>query len=183
MPPKSPAGEISSPYPYFTTGFDLMRRENFMIENLKIGVKKSAQEWMTEKILTEEDYERIEEKRLEWLMQSKQQRKGGKRQKSPERETEGGDILNPANIEHIAKHKKQTKEERLETIKQGRPDKKFGFKKDKMNPYASTNNADKRKNKNFMMMVHKRSVRERGKKSFVEKQRELKKRLVKGNKK
>ena len=52
-----------------------------------------------------------------------------------------------------------------------------------MNPYASTNNADKRKNKNFMMVVHKRSVRERGKKSFVEKQRELKKRLVKGNKK
>jgi hypothetical protein len=36
-----------------------------------LQIKRSAEEWMTEKILTEEDYQRIEEKRLAWLMQSK----------------------------------------------------------------------------------------------------------------
>ena len=32
-------------------------------------VKKTADEWMTDKILTEEDFKRIEDKRLEWMMQ------------------------------------------------------------------------------------------------------------------
>ena len=31
-------------------------------------VRKTAEEWMTDKILTEEDFKRIEDKRLEWLM-------------------------------------------------------------------------------------------------------------------
>jgi len=140
-------------------------------------IKRTAQEWMTEKILTDEDYQRIEEKRLAWLMQGKQLRKG-KRQASPER-AEDGDILNPSNIEHINKHKKQTKEERLEQVREGRPDKKkFGVKKAKMDPNASSTNADKRKMKPFMMVVHKRSVRERTRKGFAEKQRDLRKKLL-----
>lgn len=144
-------------------------------------VKKTAQEWMTDKILTEEDFQRIEEKRLAWLMQGKQQKKG-KRQASPERADDHGDILNPSNIEHINKHKKQTKEERLETIRKGRPDKKFGIKKAKMDPNASSTNAEKRKNKPFMMVVHKRGIRERSRKSFAEKQRDLKKKLLRAGK-
>ena len=45
MPPKSPAGKMSSPYPYFSTGFDLMRRKNFMIEILKIVVRHTCKDW------------------------------------------------------------------------------------------------------------------------------------------
>ena len=45
MPPKSPAGEMSSPYPYFSTGFDLMRRKNFMLEILAIVVRPTCKDW------------------------------------------------------------------------------------------------------------------------------------------
>ena len=72
-----------------------------------------------------------------------------------------------------------SKEERLETIKKGRKDKKsYGPKREKMDPFASSTNTDKRKNKPFMMVVHKRGIKERTKKSFAEKQRDLKKKLL-----
>jgi protein SDA1 len=47
-----------------------------------------------------------------------------------------------------------------------------------MDPHASSTNSDKRKNKPFMMVVHKRGIKERSKKSFAEKQRDLKKKLL-----
>ena len=46
-------------------------------------VKRTAEEWMTDKILTDEDYKRIEDKRLAWLMEGKAARNKGKRQSSP----------------------------------------------------------------------------------------------------
>ena len=107
----------------------------------------------------------------------------GKRQASPERDDDNGEILNPANIEHISKHKKMSKEERLDTIRKGRQDRKNrGPKREKMDPFASSTNSDKRKMKPYLMVVHKRGIRERSKKSFAEKQRDLKTKLMRAAK-
>lgn len=53
----------------------------------------------------------------------------------------------------------------------GRTDRKdFVRKRNKLNPYASTSNKEKRKTKNFMMMKQSHNVRTKGKRSFREKQ-------------
>lgn len=53
----------------------------------------------------------------------------------------------------------------------GRTDRKeFVKKRSKLNPYASTSNKEKKRNKNFLMMKHSQNVRTKGKRSFREKQ-------------
>ena len=49
---------------------------------------------------------------------------------------------------------------------------KFGSRKTKLNEHASTSNKQKLKNKSFMMMKHK--LKRKAKKSFVDKQKDLK---------
>lgn len=43
-------------------------------------------------------------------------------------------------------------------------------KRTKLNPFASTSNKEKKRNKNFMMMRHSQNVRTKGKRSFRDKQ-------------
>lgn len=53
----------------------------------------------------------------------------------------------------------------------GRTDRKeFVRKRNKLNPYASTSNREKRKKKNFMMMKQSQNIRTKSKRSFREKQ-------------
>lgn len=144
-------------------------------------VKKTADQLMTDRILTEEDFAKIEERRLKAAFTGPV--KKGKRQASPERMDDNGELVNQENIEHVAKRKKSTKQERMDAIKEGRSTKKYGIKKAKMNEHASTTNKDKsKKHKNFMMCIKKRSVSGKGKRSFADKQRDLKSRLMKRHK-
>jgi protein SDA1 len=70
---------------------------------------------------------------------------------------------------------------RLETVMKGREDReKFGGRKAKMNEHASTTNKQKLKNKNFMMLKHK--LKGKAKKSFVQKQKDLKKSMIRSKK-
>ena len=86
------------------------------------------------------------------------------------------ELVDLANIEMIHKKRKHDKEARLATVMAGREDReKFGGRKGKMSEHASTTNKDKAKKKNFMMMKHK--LRRKVKKSFVDKQRTLRKTL------
>jgi len=86
------------------------------------------------------------------------------------------ELVDLANIEMIHKKRKHDKEARLATVMAGREDReKFGQRKGKMSEHASTTNKDKAKKKNFMMMKHK--LRRKVKKSFVDKQRTLRKTL------
>ncbi|XP_067231472.1 protein SDA1 homolog [Chanodichthys erythropterus] len=65
----------------------------------------------------------------------------------------------------------------------GRTDRKeFVKKRSKLNPYASTSNKEKKRNKNFLMMKHSQNVRTKGKRSFREKQMALKDALLKKRK-
>lgn len=81
-------------------------------------------------------------------------------------------------IERIYKKPKHDKESRLATVLDGREGReKFGKKKAKLNEKASTTNRDKRRNKAFGMIKHKLK-RHTKKKTFQEKQLELKQKLL-----
>lgn len=81
-------------------------------------------------------------------------------------------------IERIYKKPKHNKESRLATVLDGRAGReKFGKKKAKMNERASTTNRDKKRNKAFGMIKHKLK-RHTKKKTFQEKQLELKQKLL-----
>ena len=91
------------------------------------------------------------------------------------------ELVDLANIEMIHKKRKHDKESRLATVIEGRTDReKFGSRKSKMDPFASTTNKEKMKSKNFMMMKHK--LKFKSKRSFVEKQRQLKKSMLRSQK-
>ncbi|XP_067887287.1 protein SDA1 homolog [Heterodontus francisci] len=94
-----------------------------------------------------------------------------------------GELLSLRNIERLHKKPKSDKETRLATAMAGRSERnEFVKKRNKLNPYASTTNQDKKKKKNFMMMRYSRNVRSKGKRSFREKQIALRDALLKRKK-
>lgn len=69
---------------------------------------------------------------------------------------------------------KQNKEERLQHVREGREDREFGSKKRQHAEKAhSTTNKEKARKKNFLMMIHKRDVQGKAKRSLRDKQRVL----------
>lgn len=70
---------------------------------------------------------------------------------------------------------KQNKEERLQHVIEGREDREFGsHKRHHMEKAHSTTNKQKARKKNFVMMIHKREVQGKARKSLRDKQRILK---------
>lgn len=69
---------------------------------------------------------------------------------------------------------KMSKEERMASIKEGREDReKFGSRRGKNETPHSTTNREKERKKNFVMMIHKRSVQGKNKMSLRDKQKVL----------
>nr|XP_013806954.1 PREDICTED: protein SDA1 homolog [Apteryx mantelli mantelli] len=94
-----------------------------------------------------------------------------------------GELLSLRDIEHLHKKPKSDKETRLATAMAGKTDRKeFVKKKTKMNPFASSTNKEKKKQKNFMMMRYSHNVRTKNKRSFREKQLALRDALLKKRK-
>ncbi|KAG7856944.1 hypothetical protein KL939_003729 [Ogataea angusta] len=79
---------------------------------------------------------------------------------------------------------KQTKEERLEQVKEGREDRdKFGSRKGKRDAPHSTTNREKQRKKNFVMMIHKKSVQGKQKLSLRDRQKVLRAHIERQKKK
>ncbi|EGV62349.1 SDA1-domain-containing protein [Yamadazyma tenuis ATCC 10573] len=79
---------------------------------------------------------------------------------------------------------KQTKEERLEHVKEGREGReKFGSRKGRRDAPHSTTNKEKARKKNFVMMIHKRSVQGKQKMSLRDRQKVLKAHITKQKRK
>lgn len=152
------------------------------------------------RILTDEDFKKIDSAQLKKQVQGF--RKGPKTtpQKGTKRTADDADLdleendgeasgsgrnelVNLADIELVHKKRKHDKEARLESVMKGREDRgKFGGgRKQKLDENASTSNKQKNKKKNFSMLKHKIKAKAT-KKSFREKQQELKKRLIKQQK-
>uniref|UniRef100_A0A8C0KC43 Protein SDA1 n=1 Tax=Canis lupus dingo TaxID=286419 RepID=A0A8C0KC43_CANLU len=92
-------------------------------------------------------------------------------------------LLSLRDIERLHKKPKSDKETRLATAVAGKTDRKeFVRKKTKMNPFSSSTNKEKKKQKNFMMMRYSHNVRSKNKRSFREKQLALRDALLKKRK-
>ncbi|KAG7878483.1 hypothetical protein KL905_004175 [Ogataea polymorpha] len=79
---------------------------------------------------------------------------------------------------------KQTKEERLEQVKEGREDRdKYGSRKGKRDAPHSTTNREKQRKKNFVMMIHKKAVQGKQKLSLRDRQKVLRAHIERQKKK
>lgn len=94
-----------------------------------------------------------------------------------------GELLSLRDIERLHKKPKSDKETRLATAMAGRTDRKeFVRKKTKINPFSSSTNKEKKKQKNFMMMRYSQNVRSKSARSFRDKQLALRDALLKKRK-
>lgn len=156
-------------------------------EVMKLTAEERAQkaaDIACSRFLTDEDFARIAAtqaaKKVEKFTQSKK-KKGKKRKATEESISEPGELVPLKNIEMIYKKRKHDKDSRLETVVAGREGReKFGVKKGRMNPQASTTNREKVKGKTFMMLKHK--VAGKQKQSFRTKQMKLRNSLLKQKK-
>ncbi|XP_061657027.1 protein SDA1 homolog [Syngnathoides biaculeatus] len=134
------------------------------------------------RLLTQEDFNKI---RLAQIAKEVNAVPGKKR-KAADMDDEGerrGELLTLRHIEKLHKKPKADKETRLAAALAGRTDRKeFVRKKTKLNPHASTSNKEKRRTKNFMMMRQSQNVRQKGKRSFRERQIALRDALLKKKK-
>lgn len=147
--------------------------------------KEKAKDITSTRILSDADFKRIESAQLRKQVQGFRKGKNKKQkldEDNPMINNKGRDeLVDLANIEMIHKKRKHDKESRLASVLEGREDReKFGSRKGKMNEFASTTHKEKKKNKNFMMVKHK--MKFKAKKSFVEKQRQLKASMLRSRK-
>lgn len=133
--------------------------------------KAKAAAVSTSRLLTQDDFKKIRLAQMAKDMKAAPG-KGQKRNNTDgDEDTERGELLTLRDIERLHKKPKSDKETRLATAMAGRTDRKdFIKKRNKLNPYASTSNKEKRKKKNFMMMKQSYGVRTKGKRSFRDKQ-------------
>ena len=82
------------------------------------------------------------------------------------------------------KHRKQTREERLAKVMEGREGReKFGSSKGRRDQPRSTTNREKQRKKNFVMMIHKKSVTGKRKMSLRDRQKILRAHITRQKKK
>lgn len=125
------------------------------------------------RILTPADFQKIEELRtkagLEKIMGIKRTRN--------EDEVDSSSLIGPVKY-------RQLREERIAQAQEGREDReKFGSRRGKNDTPHSTTNREKERKKNFVMMIHKRDVQGKAKKSLRDKQKILRAHITKQKKK
>lgn len=143
-----------------------------------------AKEVTVGRILTDEDFRKIDAAQLRKQVMGVRKHKRQKVVESTDIDETGGrkELVDLKDIEMIHGAKKAGKEERVAAIKAGREGRgKFGGGRQKMDEFASTTNKQKGKKKNFSMMKHK-IKKSKTKRSFREKQMDLQKRLIKQQK-
>ncbi|ERE91526.1 putative protein SDA1 like protein [Cricetulus griseus] len=146
--------------------------------------KAKAAAISTSRVLTQDDFQKIRMAQMKKEMDAAP----GKAQKRKYIEIDSdeesrGELLSLRDIERLHKKPKSDKETRLATAMAGRTDRKeFVRKKTKINPFSSSTNKEKKKQKNFMMMRYSQNVRSKNKRSFREKQLALRDALLKKRK-
>ncbi|XP_006871636.1 PREDICTED: protein SDA1 homolog isoform X2 [Chrysochloris asiatica] len=146
--------------------------------------KAKAAAISTSRVLTQEDFQKIHMAQLSKEL-SAAPGKAEKRKyiEIDDDEEPRGELLSLRDIERLHKKPKSDKETRLATAMAGKTDRKeFVRKKSKMNPFSSSTNKEKKKQKNFMMMRYSQNIRSKNKRSFREKQLALRDALLKKRK-
>uniref|UniRef100_A0A8C3L0K5 Protein SDA1 n=1 Tax=Chrysolophus pictus TaxID=9089 RepID=A0A8C3L0K5_CHRPC len=143
------------------------------IKSMPIEERKAkAAAVSTSRLLTQEDFHRIRLAQLSREINSAPGKAAKRKNIEIDDEEESrGELLSLRDIEHLHKKPKSDKETRLATAMAGKTDRKeFVKKKKRLNPFASSTNKEKKKQKNFMMMRYSHNVRTKNKRSFREKQ-------------
>ncbi|XP_061439376.1 protein SDA1 homolog isoform X2 [Rhineura floridana] len=146
--------------------------------------KAKAAAVSTSRLLSQEDFQKIRLAQLSKELKSAPGKAAKRKLVEIESEEEPrGELLSLRDIEHLHKKPKSDKETRLATAMAGKTDRKeFVKKKSKLNPFASSTNKEKKKQKNFMMMRYSHNVRSKNKRSFREKQLALRDALLRQRK-
>lgn len=153
------------------------KTEKIVNKKLDIETKKELAKKVTlERILTDEDFKRIDlanvKKQVEYA------RKGIKRKLEEAAATAPSELVKLGDIENIYKKRKHDKQTRVESVRRGQADReKYGYKDGRVNIHCSKTNREKRKKKNYQMIKHK--VKSKVKRSFKEKQIALRNHLLK----
>jgi len=146
--------------------------------------RMKALELIQTQILTDEDFKKME--KLQMQKQIVGAKKGSAKKRKASEAIDNvskqiDELVDLGAIENIHKRKRHDREARLESVKKGQEGReKFGRKKGRMNPFASTTNKEKRKSKNFLMLKPK--LKRKGKSSIQERQRSFKSWLEKTRK-
>ncbi|XP_072040990.1 protein SDA1 homolog [Amphiura filiformis] len=153
-------------------------------ESLTADEKKArASEISSTRVLSQEEFKQIQQMQMAKEMQPSKTGKGTKRKHVEIEDSQSGELVPLSKIEDVFGSKKQSREERIATMKAGRDGReKFGRKQQRMNPHASTTNKEKRKKKPFMMVKQKYTIKNKQKRSFREKQIALRDALLKKSK-
>uniref|UniRef100_A0A2D4L7I9 Protein SDA1 n=1 Tax=Micrurus paraensis TaxID=1970185 RepID=A0A2D4L7I9_9SAUR len=155
------------------------------IESMPVEERKvKATEVSSSRLLTQEDFQKIRLAQLSKELKSAPGKAAKRKNIEIDSEEESrGELLSLRDIEHLHKKPRSDKETRLATALAGKTDRKeFVKKKTKLNPYASSTNKEKKKQKNFMMMRYSHNVRSKNKRSFREKQLALRDALLRQKK-
>lgn len=96
--------------------------------------------------------------------------------KNSEEEVDSSGLIGPIRY-------KQRREDKIAKAQEGREGREFGSKKGKKDTPHSTTNKEKARRKNFMMVVHKRSVQGKQRMSLRDRQRVLRNHITKQKKK
>ncbi|XP_026532253.1 protein SDA1 homolog [Notechis scutatus] len=155
------------------------------IESMPVEERKvKATEVSSSRLLTQEDFQKIRLAQLSKELQSAPGKAAKRKNIEINSDEESrGELLSLRDIEHLHKKPRSDKETRLATALAGKTDRKeFVKKKTKLNPYASSTNKEKKKQKNFMMMRYSHNVRTKNKRSFREKQLALRDALLRQKK-
>lgn len=125
------------------------------------------------RILTPADFAKLEELKMEAGIEKLMGRGVNKN----DEEVDADGLVGPVK-------RKQTKEERIESIREGREGREnFGSRRGKIATPHSTTNREKARKKNFIMMIHKRQVQGKAKRSLRDKQKVLQAHITKQKKK
>ena len=153
--------------------------ESVEIKGTQLITSSSGPKLETMRFLTPADFERMKRLKREHEASNIANPKTKKRMREENEEldseseqakkNEANNIVSTDKIIGWHKKRKMDREERLASVMEGRKDRpKFGSKKGKER--TSITNKEKTKSKNFMMVVHKRSVVAKKKMSFRERQ-------------
>ncbi|XP_044764038.1 protein SDA1 homolog [Coccinella septempunctata] len=141
----------------------------------KVDKVELAKKVTLERILTDEDFKRIDMANIKKQVFSATK---GLKRLAEQDVKERSELVKLGDIENIYKKRKHDKATRVESVRKGQEGREpFGYKDGRVNIHCSKTNREKRKNKNFQMMRHK--VKAKVKKSFKDKQVALRNHLLK----
>ncbi|XP_029454364.1 protein SDA1 homolog [Rhinatrema bivittatum] len=146
--------------------------------------KSKAAAVSASRLLTQEDFQKIRLAQIAKEMNAAPGKAQKRKNISIDSDEESrGELLSLRDIEHLHKKPKSDKETRLATAMAGKTERKeFVRKKIKLNPYASSTNKEKKKQKNFMMRKYSQKARSKNRRSFRDKQIALRDALLKKRK-